>query len=107
MWIQEQFEAIVTLDGVDYEKWKKRRRKNAHTKYLKINFRIFLTQDAPRSSGAPQKRIRNRNDIKIRVKLTVNRSGQHGIAANMSYAYIVPRTNDDPFHFCEQNLIEK
>lgn len=36
--------------------------------------------------------------------LTVKRSGQHGIAAKISYAYIVPSTNDEPFHFLAQNL---
>lgn len=36
--------------------------------------------------------------------LTFSRSVQQGIAAKMSYEYIVPRTSDEPSHFWAQNL---
>jgi hypothetical protein len=40
------------------------------------------------------------------VMLTLSRSPQHGSAANMSYEYMVPNTNDDPSHLTAQNLRE-
>lgn len=36
--------------------------------------------------------------------LTLRRSEQQGMAANMSYEYMVPRTRFDPSHFWLQNL---
>lgn len=48
-----------------------------------------------------------RIDQMIESELTFNRSVQHGIAAKMSYEYIVPRTNEEPSHFWAQNLEEQ
>lgn len=38
------------------------------------------------------------------VELTLRRSVQHGMAAKMSYAYMVPSTSEEPSHFWAQNL---
>lgn len=38
------------------------------------------------------------------VKLTLMRSVQHGMAAKMSYEYMVPKTREDPSHLWLQNL---
>lgn len=42
----------------------------------------------------------------IWVFLTLSRSVQHGMAAKMSYAYMVPSTSKEPSHFWAQNLRE-
>lgn len=110
MRIEQQFEATVTLNERKEEKSMRGTWVRICIFHLNFVFLLHLRSSlhilAAKSHSIQPTKATTQKKLKIEMcrVLTVKRSGQHGIAAKISYAYIVPSTNDEPFHFLAQNL---